>query len=88
MSTGDELSAAQVTAHVAQVAKRFQPSARRTRAGFAAAMGLSAARISHLLNLLKLPTDIQQRLRTDSGLTERWVRAWAAAIRQTRASTP
>ena len=60
----------------------------RTRTELAQAVGLSPARISRLLNVLKLPTDIQQRLRTDSGLTERWVRAWAAAIRQTRASTP
>ena len=45
----------------------------RTRAELAAAVGLSPARISQVLNLLKLPADVQQRLRTDPALTYRRV---------------
>ena len=50
----------------------------RTRTELAQAVGLSPARISRLLNVLKLPTDIQQRLRTDTTLTERRVRGSAS----------
>ena len=81
MSIGDELPAIQATADAVSVAGQCSLPACRTRAEPAAAVGLSPARISRVLNLLKLPADIQERLRKDLGLTEQRVRGWATNVK-------